>query len=124
EVRQQCKEMYKTDTDAVTGLQLPAGKYRFLAIRGGDTYHTDDFVLTPGATHTINVPRPPISADPSWVPLFNNKDLTGWKFHPNRFGDWQVENGILTGQGPVSTLFTERGDYKDFHLLVEASIND
>jgi hypothetical protein len=45
--------------------------------------------------------------------------------HPDRPGNWRVENGILIGRGPkVSYLFTERGDYQDFHFRVEARIND
>ena len=39
-------------------------------------------------------------------------------------GNWRVENGVLIGSGPsVSHLYTDRGDYTDFHLLVEAWIN-
>ena len=37
---------------------------------------------------------------------------------------WRVEKGILIGGGPPSHLFSARGDYKDFHYLVEAMIND
>ena len=60
----------------------------------------------------------------AFVPLFNGKDLTGWKTHPNATGDWKVEKGILIGRGPkVSHLYSERGDYGNFHLLVEAKIN-
>jgi hypothetical protein len=87
-----------------------------------------------------------------WVPLFNGKDLTGWKIHPkpspaivevlskDRNGTvmafegklkdgkvvplWRVEEGILIGSGPASHLFSERGDYQNFHYRVEAMIND
>ncbi len=59
-----------------------------------------------------------------FVPLFNGKDLSGWKTHPQEPGNWRVENGVLTGSGAVTShLYTERGDYKDFHLKVEARIN-
>jgi hypothetical protein len=59
-----------------------------------------------------------------FFPLFNGKDLSGWKTHPQEPGNWRVENGILTGSGPeTSHLYTERSDYKDFHLRVEARIN-
>jgi hypothetical protein len=34
-----------------------------------------------------------------------------------------VRNGVLVGSGPVGHLYTERGDYQDFHLLAEARIN-
>jgi hypothetical protein len=59
-----------------------------------------------------------------WVKLFNGKDLKGWKVYPSGTGKWKVEDGILIGSGPASHLFTERGDYKNFHFRVEAKIND
>jgi hypothetical protein len=86
-----------------------------------------------------------------WVQLFNGKDLTGWKIHPNPHKDvsdisekkvdgkvvaieakvkdkviplWRVEGGTIIGGGPPTHLFSERGDYADFHYRVEAKIND
>ena len=59
------------------------------------------------------------------MPLFNGKDLTGWKTHPSQPGKWRVENGVLIGSGPTTShLYTQRGDYKDFHVHIEARIND
>jgi hypothetical protein len=90
--------------------------------------------------------------DKGWVPLFNGKDLTGWKIHPKPGGPiveimpkeqdgkviayearlkddkvvplWRVEEGILIGSGPASHLFSERDDYTNFRFRVEAKIND
>lgn len=88
-----------------------------------------------------------------FVQLFNGKDLSGWKLHPSPnpraiaeviakekdgklvgydaktpTGEvvplWRVENGVLIGSGPASHLFSERGDYENFHYRVEAMIND
>ena len=86
-----------------------------------------------------------------WVQLFNGKDLTGWKIHPNPNGEikeitekkvdgkvvafegtvkgvkiplWRVEEGMIIGGGPATHLFSERGDYVDFHYRVEAKVND
>lgn len=86
-----------------------------------------------------------------WVQLFNGKDLTGWKIHPNPNGAikditekkvdgkvvaiegvvkgvktplWRVEDGTIIGGGPSTHLFSERGDYTDFHYRVEAKLND
>ena len=58
-----------------------------------------------------------------WLPLFNGKDLTGWKTHPDAPGNWRVEDGAIVGRGATSFLFTESADYADFHLRVEARIN-
>ena len=60
-----------------------------------------------------------------WVPLFNGKDLTGWKTHPSQPGNWRVENGVLRGsRAATSYLYSERDRYQDFELHVEARIND
>jgi hypothetical protein len=66
----------------------------------------------------------PTAPEPGWVSLFNGKDLTGWKVYPSGTGDWKVENGLLIGRGLFDHLFTERGDYENFHFRVEARIND
>ena len=69
-------------------------------------------------------------AETGFVPLFNGKDLSGWKTHPSQPGNWRVKNGVLVGSGSdrpgeaVSHLYTERGDYRDFHLLLEVRINN
>ncbi|MEZ5940777.1 MAG: SUMF1/EgtB/PvdO family nonheme iron enzyme [Planctomycetaceae bacterium] len=58
------------------------------------------------------------------VELFNGKDLTGWKMHPDATGNWRVENGELISDGKPSYLFSERNDYGDFELNCEVSISD
>jgi hypothetical protein len=102
----------------------------------------------------LSAPAPQAAADDTkgWVALFNGKDLTGWKIHPQPSGQitavlpqekggkvagydgklkdgktvplWRVEDGILIGSGPPSHLFSERGDYQNFQYRVEAQIND
>jgi serine/threonine protein kinase/formylglycine-generating enzyme required for sulfatase activity/Leucine-rich repeat (LRR) protein len=65
----------------------------------------------------------PPDAD-GWVQLFNGKDLTGWKMHPLNPGDWRVEDKAIVGRGNKNTfLFSEKSDYANFHLRVEAKIN-
>jgi hypothetical protein len=60
-----------------------------------------------------------------WTQLFNGRDLTGWKTHPQQPGGWRVEDGILVGHAPdkPSHLFSERGDYQNFHFRIEAKIS-
>jgi hypothetical protein len=63
--------------------------------------------------------------DEDFVPLFNGKDLTGWKTHPSAPGMWSVEDGCIVGKGKaVSHLFSEKGDYENFHYRVVAKISD
>jgi Domain of Unknown Function (DUF1080) len=37
---------------------------------------------------------------------------------------WQVKDGTIVGGGPASHIFSERGDYENFHYRIEAKIND
>ncbi|MFO0806118.1 MAG: family 16 glycoside hydrolase [Gemmataceae bacterium] len=84
--------------------------------------------LLPGRQNVTAEHRaePPAQARPAtdgWEPLFNGKDLTGWKYHPDQPGNWRVDGGILIGSNTSSYLFSDAGDYADFHLRVEARIN-
>jgi hypothetical protein len=59
-----------------------------------------------------------------WTPLFNGKDLKGWKTHEKDKAKWTVKDGILIGTGEAGHLFSERGDYENFRYRIEAQIND
>ncbi len=98
------------------------------------------------------VPAADDKNDDGWVPLFNGKDLTGWKMFDPPSGDfkavksvknddgkviafvgvkkddkevtlWQVKDGTIVGGGPASHIFTEL-EADDCHFRVEAKIND
>jgi hypothetical protein len=58
-----------------------------------------------------------------WTPLFNGKDLTGWTSSAGANSKWQVNDGAVTCTGPTDYLYTDRNDYGNFHLRVEAKIN-
>ena len=75
-----------------------------------------------GAWQTMRRPQPS-AAESGWVQIFNGKDLTGWKTHPDEPGDWRVDDGILIGSRGASYLFSDRGDYENAHIRVEAKIN-
>jgi hypothetical protein len=59
------------------------------------------------------------SGEAKWTPLFNGKDLTGWK--PEGKAVWSVADGSIVGvQGPGAApgdLFTEQ-EYGDFEVRV------
>jgi WD40 repeat protein len=66
-----------------------------------------------------------INTKGAFQPLFNGKDLTGWKAHSKQVGNWHVSNGVLIGSGPsLSHLYSERDDFTDFHLRIEARFNE
>lgn len=59
-----------------------------------------------------------------WTQLFNGKDLTGWKTHPDDKAKWEVKEGAISGSGPAGHLFSERGDFENFHYRIEAKVNE
>jgi hypothetical protein len=68
-----------------------------------------------------------LPADPqqeAWMPLFNGKDLAGWKPHDRLPNNWKVEDGVLVGRSPHSYLFHAGFADKSFHLRAETRIND
>jgi len=80
---------------------------------------------SPRQTPVITHPVPLDAGASAFVSLFNGKDLTGWKAHPKQPGNWHVADGVLVGSGPaLSHLYTERGDFTDFHLRIEARFNE
>jgi len=55
-----------------------------------------------------------------WVPLFNGKDLSGWKIHGEK-AQWHVEDGVIVGEsegGEYGYLATDK-TYRDFSLKVK-----
>lgn len=70
----------------------------------------------------IMLPGPVRAEEAAAVPIFNAKDLTGWKEPvPNPF--WKVADGVITGTNndakKGSMLWTEK-EYGDFELEAEA----
>ena len=64
-------------------------------------------------------------SEPAFHQLFNGKDLSGWKTHPDQPGGWTVEAGELVGRSSAAHhLFSERGDYENFHLRADVKLND
>ncbi|MBX7106423.1 MAG: DUF1080 domain-containing protein [Gemmataceae bacterium] len=89
-------------------------------------FQRQQLISGPGSSGSdVSVPRKnqPEPASEGWVQLFNGKDLSGWKVHPDLRGHWEVKDGVLVGSRSQGFLFTERGDYQNFHLRAEAKIN-
>lgn len=65
-----------------------------------------------------------------WVPIFNGKNLDGWEAYDGKgkqddlSKNWVVKDGVIYGSGPVSHLFSPKGDYKNFKYRAEVKIGD
>src|SRR5262249_39023202 len=107
------------------------GSHRIASVSITDGNHTSEVSkdgfqvkLARGDRLKIAVRVLPLEAnDPGWVQLFNGKNLDGWKTHPELSGNWRVENNAIVGDRTFSYLFTDRDDFRDFHLRLEAKIN-
>jgi hypothetical protein len=85
--------------------------------------------LAPGRPDGPSPRRPPAAVTTlppaeGFVPLFNGKDLSGWKVLGGGAGEWRVEDGAIVSAGPHSYLFSEQGNFRNVHLRAEAMIND
>jgi hypothetical protein len=71
-------------------------------------------VLFAGAAAIANVPP-----DKNWVPLFNGKDLSGWKNNGDE--KWVVENGTILCESTANKYgyLTTDKTYKDFNLRLK-----
>jgi hypothetical protein len=61
------------------------------------------------------------TAAPKWgkpIPLFNGKDLTGWKMFPSSTPSWTVQNGTLVSPGNGPELISSV-NVQDFKLHLE-----
>lgn len=56
--------------------------------------------------------------DDGFVPLFNGKDLTGWKADEESKKHWTVKDGVLDYDGKGKDLWTEQ-EFGDFVLKIE-----
>lgn len=74
-------------------------------------------IVLPGSVQAQKVMDP--EKEDGFVPLFNGKDLKGWKLYESKPEGWTVEEGLLvcTGKGG-GWLGTER-DYADYVLRLE-----
>ena len=103
---------FEPDKDTLALYHCDEGRGERLTDSSGNGHHG-----TIVGAKWVKADGSPVADQEQWVRLFNGKDLTGWKTHPDRPGAWKVEGGVLVGRGPaVSHLLTERGDYRDFHL--------
>lgn len=75
-------------------------------------------------TIEVNGRRAPIlrtTRRPRWgdpLPIFNGKDLTGWRLTDPSASNWIVEEGLLVNKGKGANIVTEQ-QFQDFRLHIE-----
>ena len=88
----------------------------------GTTEGADGKTITWVGRRAPSLDRP---AAPRWgkpIPLFNGKDLAGWKVRGNSRGNcWVVNSGTLTNNVPCVDIITEQ-KFTDFKLHLEFNI--
>jgi serine/threonine protein kinase len=120
-----------TDTDK----PLRQGRFRLrtLAVTGSALYQKIEVqelgVSAPVASAVALLPDalpiPPNILQSEFVPIFNGKNLAGWTTFPTQQADWKVENGEIVGRGlSVSRLYTERSDFRNFHVRARMKISN
>jgi len=102
------------ELQAVTDLPL-AAKLR-VGVGAVSTYHKE-------IAFRLDAPTVEAATTPDgFTPLFNGRDLTGWKTHPDQPGEWRVDAGHLVSTRAAGYLFSEKGDWQDFHLRAEVHV--
>src|SRR5690606_2700667 len=62
-------------------------------------------------------------ASEGWTRLLVDEDeLERWTRTGGAF--WELEQGVLQGEGPVGHLFSPRSDYRDFELRARVKVNE
>jgi hypothetical protein len=131
------KVMLTTIDGKTVAISIAAGKkQRLEVVKEGFKTFGEEVEIDAGGSRSITVRLEPLArveppapqqaqAPPAgaFVPLFNGKDLTGWKTLNANKAAWEVKDGVLQGNGGVGYLFTD-DRYGNFHLRVEAMIND
>lgn len=69
---------------------------------------------------TAPAPVPETPDAKGWVQLFDGKTLSGWTA-PDP-GDWQIKDGVLTGRGKTSHLFSPNS-YTNLEFRAEVKLN-
>jgi serine/threonine protein kinase/formylglycine-generating enzyme required for sulfatase activity len=133
------------DKDAIT-VEAKEGKHLLRVTKPGFEAWTDDITFRDKDPHRVKISLKPVAAaqtvdldrkveptklvnsksDDRFLPLFNGKDLSGWRPVNSQVINWSVDRGVLVGRGKgpgggqnIGHLVTEGNDYANFHLRAE-----
>lgn len=76
------------------------------------------------AKHALTVAEARSATEKGWIPLFNDKDLSGWHLrNPQGPNGWTVVDGVYVNTKPSTDLQTD-AEYYDFRLHVEFKVTE
>jgi hypothetical protein len=80
------------------------------------------FLLAAALTVGLAHPARPLDENEraaGFVPLFNGRDLSGWKVYAGKDANWMVQDGIIVCQGQGGGWLGTQRDYANFELRLE-----
>lgn len=83
---------------------------------------TGNLSYSPAANPPVTPLVAPAKPPSTFVPIFNGRDVAGWKPLPGDKAEWTVKDGVLTGKGGTGHLFWFGNVYENFHLRAEAMV--
>src|SRR5262249_27968004 len=117
----------RTKEELAGPLKLSVGEHELKMKRKDGTFLVSKFSVGKEPDQKVEVPAPKdegvvkaadeagdkgagaekgaIEPTPGWTALFNGRDLAGWSIFPEGTAGWEVQDGVLVGSGPDSTLF-------------------
>src|SRR5262249_12708246 len=114
-------------------ISVQPGTRRIMATKDGVKVIGEEIQIEEGGRKVITARLGPLAQAPprddakesgGFLSLFNGKDLTGWRSLTASKAGWEVKDGVLVGSGGLGYLFNDGTTYENFHLRVEAMIND
>src|SRR5262249_14206632 len=91
----------------------------FLDLPGDTVRHLIAVLLLPFCLPTLAAVQDDKEKAEGFKPLFNGKDLTGWKKYAARKDVWTVEEDMIVCKGDGGGWLGTDRDYSDFELRLE-----
>ena len=111
-------KLVASSSPRVLRLNLAPGQHELKVTKDGFKPYVGQVHVAAGKTEKTAVKLEPASKE-NWTSLFDGKSLRGWTAFKGDTSGWTIQNGILTRKADFGTLFSERGDYRNFRLRIE-----
>jgi WD40 repeat protein len=94
------------------------------ATHQGSTTRASISLSPPQKERPLAQTKPSSENHEKWLSLLNGENRAGWEPPPDRENDWRMQKGVLRWTSLDSShLWTQRDDYRNFELNVEARVS-